>query len=234
MASCKLMHAFCLALLMLLLASVAASATRGCANQKQQWRQQLRACDDYMRQSRQDEAGGCRANPRRDQPSQQCCQNLQRISSRDRCRALREVYGGRQQGVNMDAFADLQMSMQQRASRLLQQCNLRPGDCSDRSRDEGFIVNEVDEFVWRKGISSIFRWGFPGKNRRIQIRLVLGDVEAVGLRNQEGLFPSRILYLKVRSRQSIPLTRGENSTPEYMEEKAAELARFLRVSIEGF
>nr|NP_848071.1 photosystem I assembly protein Ycf4 [Adiantum capillus-veneris]Q85FL1.1 RecName: Full=Photosystem I assembly protein Ycf4 [Adiantum capillus-veneris]AAP29402.1 photosystem I assembly protein Ycf4 [Adiantum capillus-veneris] len=90
-------------------------------------------------------------------------------------------------------------------------------------------------FDKREGISSIFRWGFPGKNRRIHIRLILGDIEAVGLRSQEGLFPSRILYLKVRGRQSIPLTRiGENSTPEYMEEKAAELARFLRISIEGF
>ncbi|MCO5595635.1 hypothetical protein L7F22_049680 [Adiantum nelumboides] len=155
MASCKVMHAFCLVLFMLLLASVnAASATRtGCANQQQQrrgeqWRQQLRACDDYMRQSRQSEGGGCGAiNPLRDQPSQQCCQNLQRISSQDRCRALREVYGGRQQG-EMDAFGDLQTSMQQRASRLLQQCNLRPGDCSDRSRDEGCIVNKVDEVVW--------------------------------------------------------------------------------------
>nr|YP_009478207.1 photosystem I assembly protein Ycf4 [Adiantum shastense]AVP32720.1 photosystem I assembly protein Ycf4 [Adiantum shastense] len=90
-------------------------------------------------------------------------------------------------------------------------------------------------FDRREGISSIFRWGFPGRNRRIHIRLILGDVEAVGLRSQEGFFPSRILYLKVRGRRNIPLTRiGENLTPEYMEEKAAELARFLRVSIEGF
>nr|YP_009547306.1 photosystem I assembly protein Ycf4 [Adiantum tricholepis]AYW14962.1 photosystem I assembly protein Ycf4 [Adiantum tricholepis] len=90
-------------------------------------------------------------------------------------------------------------------------------------------------FDRREGISSIFRWGFPGKNRRIHIRITLGDVEAVGLRSQEGFFPSRILYLKVRGGRNIPLTRiGENSTPDYMEEKAAELARFLRVSIEGF
>nr|YP_009548589.1 photosystem I assembly protein Ycf4 [Adiantum aleuticum]AYW15564.1 photosystem I assembly protein Ycf4 [Adiantum aleuticum] len=99
-------------------------------------------------------------------------------------------------------------------------------------RNVGSGYNYFDR---REGISSIFRWGFPGRNRRIHIRLILGDVEAVGLRSQEGFFPSRILYLKVRGRRSIPLTRiGENSTPEYMEEKAAELARFLRVSIEGF
>nr|YP_010283949.1 photosystem I assembly protein Ycf4 [Paragymnopteris bipinnata var. bipinnata]UAT96858.1 photosystem I assembly protein Ycf4 [Paragymnopteris bipinnata var. bipinnata] len=90
-------------------------------------------------------------------------------------------------------------------------------------------------FDRREGISSIFRWGFPGKNRRIHIRLILGDIEAVGLKSQEGFFPSRVLYLKVRGRRSIPLIRiGENSTLEDMEEKAAELARFLRISIEGF
>nr|YP_009548763.1 photosystem I assembly protein Ycf4 [Cryptogramma acrostichoides]AYW15738.1 photosystem I assembly protein Ycf4 [Cryptogramma acrostichoides] len=90
-------------------------------------------------------------------------------------------------------------------------------------------------FDKREGISSIFRWGFPGENRRICIQLVLRDVEAVGLENREGFFSSRLLYLKVRGRRSIPLTRiGENLTLEYMEEKAAELARFLRVSIEGF
>nr|YP_010027110.1 Ycf4 [Acrostichum speciosum]QOS04080.1 Ycf4 [Acrostichum speciosum] len=98
--------------------------------------------------------------------------------------------------------------------------------------DVGGGYNYFDK---REGISSIFRWGFPGKNRRIRIRLLLKDVEAVGLKSQEGLFSSRILYLKVRGRRSIPLTRiGENLTLDNMEEKAAKLARFLRVSIEGF
>nr|YP_009548416.1 photosystem I assembly protein Ycf4 [Pityrogramma trifoliata]AYW15237.1 photosystem I assembly protein Ycf4 [Pityrogramma trifoliata] len=98
--------------------------------------------------------------------------------------------------------------------------------------DVGGGYNYFDK---QKGFSSIFRWGFPGKNRRICIRLVLKDVEAVGLKSQEGFFPNRILYLKIRGRRSIPLTRiGEIFTLENMEEKAAELARFLRVSIEGF
>nr|YP_010145561.1 photosystem I assembly protein Ycf4 [Coniogramme intermedia]QQO79464.1 photosystem I assembly protein Ycf4 [Coniogramme intermedia] len=99
-------------------------------------------------------------------------------------------------------------------------------------RNVGGGYNYFDK---REGISSIFRWGFPGENRRICIQLVLKDIEAVGLENQEGFLSSRILYLKMRGRRSIPLTRiGENLTPEDMEEKAAELARFLRVSIEGF
>lgn len=90
-------------------------------------------------------------------------------------------------------------------------------------------------FDKREGFSSIFRWGFPGKNRRIRIRFVLKDVEAVGLESKEGFYPRRILYLKLRGRQNLPLTRiGENLTSGDIEEKAAELARFPRVSIEGF
>lgn len=90
-------------------------------------------------------------------------------------------------------------------------------------------------FDKREGIFSIFRWGFPGRNRRICLRFVLKDVEAVGLEIREGLYPRRILYLRVRGRQNIPLTRiGEDLTLGEMEEEAAELARFLRVSIEGF
>nr|QXO90658.1 photosystem I assembly protein Ycf4 [Pyrrosia assimilis] len=90
-------------------------------------------------------------------------------------------------------------------------------------------------FDKREGFSSIFRWGFPGNNRRIRIRFLLKDVEAVGLESREGFYPRRILYLKLRGRQNIPLTRiGENLTSGDIEEKAAELARFPRVSIEGF
>nr|AWD77912.1 photosystem I assembly protein ycf4 [Odontosoria chinensis] len=90
-------------------------------------------------------------------------------------------------------------------------------------------------FDKRDGIFSTFRWGFPGRNRRICIRFALKDVEAVGPESREGLYSRRILYLKVRGRKNIPLTRiGEGLTLGDMEEKAAELARFLRVSIEGF
>nr|YP_010703832.1 photosystem I assembly protein Ycf4 [Bolbitis deltigera]WCO87017.1 photosystem I assembly protein Ycf4 [Bolbitis deltigera] len=90
-------------------------------------------------------------------------------------------------------------------------------------------------FDKREGFLSIFRWGFPGNNRRICIRLVLKDVEAIGLESREGLYPRRLIYLKMRGRQNIPLTRiGESLTLGDMEEKAAEPARFPRVSIEGF
>lgn len=90
-------------------------------------------------------------------------------------------------------------------------------------------------FNKQEGILSIFRWGFPGTSRRIRINLPLKDIEAVGLDVREGPYPRRSLYLRVRGRQNIPLNRiDEDFTLGGMEEEAAELARFLRVSVEGF
>lgn len=110
-------------LVVLLLALAAASANTGCDSSERRhggrWRQQLRACDEYMQRGREGGRGRMEF-----EPSQQCCQNLQRISSQDRCRALREVYG--------QQYSDDQASME-RASRLLQQCDLRPRDCGHRS-----------------------------------------------------------------------------------------------------
>eukprot|EP01018_Ginkgo_biloba_P040703 Gb_15503 [translate_table: standard] len=52
---------------------------------------------------------------------------------------------------------------------------------------------------------------------------------------QGGIYPRRVLYMEIKGQQYIPLTRtDDNLTPREMEQKAAELARFLRVSIEGF
>lgn len=52
---------------------------------------------------------------------------------------------------------------------------------------------------------------------------------------QEGISPRRVLYMEIKGRQDIPLTRtGDNLNLREIEQKAAESARFLRVSIEGF
>lgn len=49
------------------------------------------------------------------------------------------------------------------------------------------------------------------------------------------LYPRRVLYMEIRGQGAIPLTRtDENLTPQEIEQKAAELAYFLRVPIEIF
>jgi len=91
-----------------------------------------------------------------------------------------------------------------------------------------------NEFNKQDGTMCIFRWGFPGKNRRVQLTYALKDIEAIRVEIKEGLNPRRTLYIKMKGKPDIPITRiGEPLTLGELERKAAELASFLQVSIEG-
>uniref|UniRef100_UPI0030DFDDB9 photosystem I assembly protein Ycf4 n=1 Tax=Sagina japonica TaxID=254022 RepID=UPI0030DFDDB9 len=97
------------------------------------------------------------------------------------------------------------------------------------------VGSGYDFFDKKEGIVYIFRWGFPGKNRRICLRFLIKDIESIRIELKEGIYTRRVLYLEIRGRGAIPLTRtDENLTPREIEQKAAELAYFLRVPIEAF
>ncbi|KAK5776352.1 hypothetical protein PVK06_044311 [Gossypium arboreum] len=79
----------------------------------------------------------------------------------------------------------------------------------------------------------IFRWGLPGKNRRIFLRFLMKDIQSIRIEVKEGIYARRVLYMEIRGQGAVPLTRtDENLTPREIEQKAAELAYFLRVPIE--
>lgn len=91
-----------------------------------------------------------------------------------------------------------------------------------------------NEFNLEKGEIRIFRWGFPGKNRRIDLQYSIDDVQSIRVDIQEGLNPKRVIYLKLRGNREIPLTRaGQPISLQELENQAAELARVLQVSLEG-
>lgn len=91
-----------------------------------------------------------------------------------------------------------------------------------------------NEFNQETGETRIFRWGFPGKNRRIEINFPNQDVQAVRLEIKEGINPRRQLYLRVKGRRNIPLTRvGQPLSLSDLENQGASLARFLGVPLEG-
>ncbi|NJK46899.1 photosystem I assembly protein Ycf4 [Candidatus Gracilibacteria bacterium] len=91
-----------------------------------------------------------------------------------------------------------------------------------------------NEFNKETGKIKIFRWGFPGKNRRIELEFPIEDVMAVKADIREGLNPKRELYLRVKQRRDIPLTRvGQPIALSALENQGAELARFLAVPLEG-
>nr|YP_010043500.1 photosystem I assembly protein Ycf4 [Artocarpus camansi]YP_010224137.1 photosystem I assembly proteinYcf4 [Artocarpus altilis]QPD06820.1 photosystem I assembly protein Ycf4 [Artocarpus camansi]QSV10747.1 photosystem I assembly proteinYcf4 [Artocarpus altilis]UCS08053.1 photosystem I assembly proteinYcf4 [Artocarpus altilis] len=97
------------------------------------------------------------------------------------------------------------------------------------------VGSGYDRFDIKEGIVCIFRWGFPGKNRRIFLRFLMKDIQSISIEVKEGIYARRVLYMKIRGQGSIPLTRtDENLTLREIEQKAAELAYFLRVPIEVF
>jgi hypothetical protein len=91
-----------------------------------------------------------------------------------------------------------------------------------------------NQFDMDKGEIRIFRWGFPGKNRKIDLKYLTSDVQSIRVEITEGLNPKRIIYLKLRGNREIPLTRaGQPISIQELENQAAELARLLQVSLEG-
>jgi hypothetical protein len=91
-----------------------------------------------------------------------------------------------------------------------------------------------NEFNKQTGMVQIFRWGFPGKNRRIEFGCRTQDVQSIRVEIKEGLNPRRSLYLRVKDCRPIPLTRvGQPISLSELENQGAELARFLEVPLEG-
>ena len=89
-----------------------------------------------------------------------------------------------------------------------------------------------NEFNKLEGNIRIFRWGFPGKNRRIILIYPIDQVESIKIKLEQGLNSKRMIYLQIRGKREIPLTRvGQPLTLEEIESQAAELAKFLQVSL---
>ncbi len=91
-----------------------------------------------------------------------------------------------------------------------------------------------NKFDIEQGLVTIFRLGFPGKNRSICLKYSIQEIQAIKISIQEGLNPKREIYLQVKDNREIPLTRvGEPLLLSEVEKKAAELAQFLGVVLKG-
>ena len=81
---------------------------------------------------------------------------------------------------------------------------------------------------------TIFRLGYPGKNRQVEVDIPISEVQSIRAEIRDGLSPRRALYLRSKKRRDIPLTRvGEPIALSALENQGAELARFLEVPLEG-
>lgn len=91
-----------------------------------------------------------------------------------------------------------------------------------------------NEFNKKEGFIRVFRWGYPGKMRRIDLSYPLKDVEAIRVELKQGFDPQRTIYIRFKGKPEIPLTGiGQPLTLKEIEKQASELANFLQVSLEG-
>jgi DNA mismatch repair protein MutH len=91
-----------------------------------------------------------------------------------------------------------------------------------------------NEFNIETGKLRIFRLGYPGKNRELDFTYPIADVQAVKVEIRDGLSPKRSLYIRLKGRGEVPLTEvGQPISLIALENRAAELAKFLSVPLEG-
>jgi hypothetical protein len=91
-----------------------------------------------------------------------------------------------------------------------------------------------NEFNKKDGFVRIFRWGYPGKNRKIDLSYSLKDIEAIRIELKQGIDSQRTIFLRLKGKREIPLTGiGQPLTLKEIEKQASELANFLQVSLEA-
>ena len=96
------------------------------------------------------------------------------------------------------------------------------------------VGSGYNEFDNQSGIISIFRWGFPGENRKIRVRCLMRDVEAVCIDTNIGLIIKPIISLRLQGKQNLPLNSiVESFSSKDIENQAAQLAQFLQVPLES-
>ena len=70
-----------------------------------------------------------------------------------------------------------------------------------------------NEFNKKQGTVRIFRWGFPGKNRRIDLSYDIQDIEAIRIEIKEGLNPRRFIYIRVKGNTTLQGLETSNNKP---------------------
>lgn len=115
------------------------------------------------------------------------------------------------------------------------------------------VGSGFNEFNKNTGVVRIFRWGLPGKERRIDFRYKINDIESLRVSLKEGVNPRRTIALQIKGKafttqnsfleskakaslvREIPLTRiGQPIALQDIESEASLLAQFLQTSLETF
>nr|YP_009393500.1 photosystem I assembly protein [Bostrychia simpliciuscula]ARW62062.1 photosystem I assembly protein [Bostrychia simpliciuscula] len=96
------------------------------------------------------------------------------------------------------------------------------------------IGSGYNEFNKKNGIITIFRFGFPGKNRILKLKYNIKEIASIKIFIKDGLSPKREIYLKTKDKREIPLTKVSEPISLYeIEKQAKDIAKFINVIIEG-
>ncbi len=96
--------------------------------------------------------------------------------------------------------------------------------------DYGGGYNEFDR---NSSKVTIFRRG-RSKNKNLEFTYKIADVQALRVEIRNGLNPKRSLYLRVKGKGDLPLSEvGQPTSLSDLEDRAAEIAKFLAVPLEG-
>ena len=94
----------------------------------------------------------------------------------------------------------------------------------------GAGYNEVD---CKEGILILFRWGFPGRNRKIRVRCLIRDIERIIIYSQNRFGARATITLELQNGLQIPFYSNiESWTVKKIEEEAAQLAQWLQVPLD--
>lgn len=96
------------------------------------------------------------------------------------------------------------------------------------------VGSGYNEFNNRTGTITIFRLGFPGKNRVLKLQYKIQEISSIKINIQDGVSPKREIYLKTKDNREIPLTKvGSPINLSAIEEQAKDISNFLNVKLEG-
>jgi hypothetical protein len=94
------------------------------------------------------------------------------------------------------------------------------------------IGKGYNEFNRKTGKMTIFRLGFPGKNRCLKLEYELNEIEAISIDVKDGINSRRAILIQVKGGVKLPLTEiDEPLTLGEIEERATVLASFLQVPL---
>lgn len=80
---------------------------------------------------------------------------------------------------------------------------------------------------------TLYRQGFPGKNRELLFNFNFDEIKSIKMRIKEGINPKRQLLLCLVDSREIPLTGIEQPVSlNVIEEEAISIAKYLNVSLE--